>query len=84
MKRRLHDFRWRLAAALIMMTAVLTGCRYLSIPSQDDAVPSLLSLKGEKGPPAYNSAVIKGRLTGPGWRGNSTLILACSPADKKK
>lgn len=83
MKRRLHDFRWRLAAALIMMTAVLTGCRYLSIPSQDDAVPSLLSLKGEKGPPAYNSAVIKGRLTGPGWRGNSTLILACSPADKK-
>jgi pimeloyl-ACP methyl ester carboxylesterase len=83
MKGHLHDFRWILAAALIMMTAGLTGCRYLSIPVQDDAVPVLLPSKGGKATSAYNSSVIKGRVTGPGWRGNSTLIVACSPADKK-
>ena len=83
MKRRLLDFRWMLAAALIMMTAALTGCRYLSIPAQDNVVPALLPSKGEKATPAHNSAVIKGRVTGPGWRGNSTLIVACSSTDKK-
>jgi len=84
MKGRLHDFRRMLAAALTIILATgLTGCRYLSIPAQDDAVPALLPSKGEKGPTMYNSAVIKGRVTGPGWKGNSTIIVACNPADKK-
>lgn len=84
MKGRPDNLRWMFAAALlILLTAGPTGCRYLSIPAQDDAVPALLPAKGEKGPTVYNSAVIKGRVTGAGWKGNSTLILACSPADKK-
>ncbi len=84
MKGRPDNLRWMLTAALlIILTAGLAGCRYLSISAQDDAVPALLPAKGEKEPTVYNSAVIKGRVTGAGWKGNSTLILACSPADKK-
>lgn len=84
MKEQPDLFRWMLAAALtIVLIAGLISCRYLSIPAQDDAVPALLPSKEEKGPTVYNSAVIKGRVTGPGWKGHSTLILACRSADKK-
>ncbi|HPC86550.1 MAG TPA: hypothetical protein P5238_09225 [Smithellaceae bacterium] len=84
MKGRPDDF-WRMLAAalLIFLTAGPAGCRYLSIPAQDDAAVIPLRTEGKSAPAAYNSAVIKGRVTGPGWKGNSTLILACSSADQK-
>lgn len=83
MKERPKDFRWLTASALtLLLLAVLTGCRYLSIPAQDDVAAPPLQAESTGKPTVYNSAVIKGRVTGPGWKGNSTLILACRPAEK--
>ncbi|MEE9912330.1 MAG: alpha/beta hydrolase [Deltaproteobacteria bacterium] len=64
-----------MALAVLIMTG-LAGCSYLSIPAKDDVVSWPLVQKSKNGAPVYNSAVIKGRITGAAKDGPSTLVIA--------
>ncbi len=63
-------------AALITATCVILGCNYLSIPATDDILSRPYKKEGTPDSPVYNSAVIKGRLTGTAKSSAATLIAA--------
>jgi len=54
----------------------IAGCSYLNIPATDDVWAKPEKKQGNGSAPVYNSAVIKGKLTGDDKGGSSTLIAA--------
>lgn len=76
--------KWLSLAFIMMMLSGFAGCRYLSIPASDDATGGQMNPRRGNTSPTYNSAVIKGTVSGAGAAGNSTLILAYRPQDEKK
>lgn len=57
-------FLLKLTLLALLLPSVLTGCSYLTIPAKDDVISWPLIHKGKNDSPVYNSAVIKGRITG--------------------
>ncbi|MBP7765789.1 MAG: alpha/beta hydrolase [Deltaproteobacteria bacterium] len=70
-----------LAFLLALVLADAAGCRYMSIPAKDDPLAGQTKAKSGETTNAYNSAVIKGRLSGAGPNRESTLVLAYRPGD---
>jgi pimeloyl-ACP methyl ester carboxylesterase len=68
-----------IALACLMLPS-LVSCSYLSIPEKDDVASKTINPKGDNNAPVYNSAVIKGRITGADKGNVSTLIIAHRPA----
>ncbi len=68
-------FLLTLTLLALLLPPVLTGCSYLTIPEKDDVVSWPLIQKGKNDAPVYNSAVIKGRITG-APKETSTMIVA--------
>jgi pimeloyl-ACP methyl ester carboxylesterase len=54
----------------------IAGCSYLNIPSADDVLAKPERKQGGISAPVYNSAVIKGKLSGGRHNGTSTLVAA--------
>lgn len=69
-----------IALACLMLTSLIS-CSYLSIPAKDDVASKRINPKGDNNAPVYNSAVIKGRITGADKGKVSTLIIAHRLAD---
>jgi len=69
-----------IALACLMLPSLMS-CSYLSIPEKDDVASKTISPKGDNNAPVYNSAVIKGRITGADKGKVSTLIIAHRVAD---
>lgn len=66
--------------ACLMLTSLM-NCSYLSIPARDDVASKAIDAKGDNNAPVYNSAVIKGQITGADKGKVSTLIIAHRLAD---
>ncbi len=85
MNRPTHDYRYVLFAVFVIIVLTgMTGCRYLSIPTKDDAIAGQVNHKGNNHSTVYNSAVIKGRIVSLDNGKDATLIVAYRPADGKK
>ena len=68
-------FLLKLIVPALLLLPALTGCSYLTIPAKDDVISWPLIHKGKNDAPVYNSAVIKGRITG-APNDTSTIIVA--------
>ncbi|MRR17681.1 MAG: alpha/beta hydrolase [Deltaproteobacteria bacterium] len=69
------SFVLKLLLLAFLLAPALTGCSYLTIPAKDDVSSWPLIHKGKNDAPVYNSAVIKGRITG-APKDTSTIIVA--------
>lgn len=66
--------------ACLMLTSLM-NCSYLSIPARDDVASKAIHAKGDNNATVYNSAVIKGQITGADNGKVSTFIIAHRLAD---
>lgn len=66
--------------ACLMLTSLM-NCSYLSIPARDDVASKAIHTKGDINATVYNSAVIKGQITGADNGKVSTFIIAHRLAD---
>lgn len=77
-------FRCLLLCFVLLALSGVSGCRYLSIPAQDDVIKGPSPAREADEAVAYNSAVIKGKINGPQPRKTSTLIIAYRPGKRSK
>ncbi len=73
-----------LSALAVIILSGMVSCRYLSIPEKDDILVRPVQQTEKNDVPAYNSAIIKGRIISTDKVNASTLIITYRPADGNK